>query len=346
MLLLLATLSASAQLVCTQQAKELGRTAYRIPITATFEVANSGRRQIEITDVKLDCGCTKYSVAKSILEPNERTTISLTYDAAMLGHFVKQASVEYSGGKGSPLQLSMSGVVLTELKDYSSLYPYAMGDLLTDNNVVEFDDVNKGDHPELEMTILNNSQQVMTPNVQHLPSYLSAFATPEHLKPGQSGKLTIMLLSEHLPDFGLNQTTVYLASQLGEKISPDNELPVSVVLLPNLQPFEGKNLQYAPKMTLSSSVLEVGNVDGKKRKKAQLMITNTGRLPLEISSLQMFTRGLKVTLDKQTLQPHEKAKLKIVADLDVLKKSRTKPRILMITNAPEQPKVIIPIKIL
>ncbi len=342
-LLLGAALSSSAQLVCPHTEVDCGKTLYQQPVTAAFVLQNNGGTKLEITDVAVDCGCTQSAIQKRVLAPGEKTTVNLTYDSRMLGHFTKQAMVTYRGSVGGPVLLTMKGVVLTELKDYSSLYPYAMGDLLTETGVLEFDDVKKGEHPEQELVILNNSQRMMTPNIQHLPPYLSVFAHPEQLKPGQRGKLHVMLLSEHLPDYGLNQTTVYLASQLGEKISAENELPVSVVLLPNLQPYEGKNLQYAPKLTLSESSLEVGVIKGKKRKKASLKVTNTGRLPLEISKIQMFTRGLQLTLGKATLQPGESTKLKIVADIDVLKKSRTKPRILMITNAPEQSKVVIPI---
>ncbi len=343
LLLLGASHSANAQLVCQQTTVDCGKALYQKPVTATFELQNNGGQTLEITDVAVDCGCTKSTVKKRTIAPGEKVTVDLTYDSKLLGHFTKSAMVTYRGIMGSPLILTMKGVVQKELKDYSTLYPYAMGDLLSDKGVLEFDDVNKGEHPEQEIIVLNNSQQVMTPNIEHLPSYLSAFAHPEKLKPGQTGKITVMLLSENLPDYGLNQTTVYLASHLGDKIDPENELPVSVVLLPNLKPFEGKNLQYAPKLSLSAESLEVGIIKGKKRKKAQLVITNEGRLPLEISSIQMFTRGLKITLSKRTLQPKEKTKLKIVADIDVLRKSRTKPRILMITNAPEQSKVVIPI---
>ena len=60
----------------------------------------------------------------------------------------------------------------------------------------------------------------------------------------------------------------------------------------------------------------------------------------------MFTPGLKVTLGKSRLQPGETTKLKVTAYAEQLQKVRTKPRVLMITNAPQHPKVVITIKLL
>ena len=72
-------------------------------------------------------------------------------------------------------------------------------------------------------------------------------------------------------------------------------------------------------------------------------ITNTGQSDLEISSLQMFTGGLRISLGQKHLKPGESTKLKVTAERVELMKSRTRPRILMIVNDPQKPKVTITI---
>lgn len=346
--LLLSALPVQAQqFVAEYPVIDCGKTGFMVPVTATFQLRNKSKRRVVIDGVKADCGCTKTEVSKRELNAGDACEVKLTYDARMLGHFHKQAAVSYhyrqSTNNQAPLYLTMKGVVLTEVKDYSGIYPYAMGDLLADKNVLEFDDVNRGDQPEVEVNVLNNGDTPMRPNIQHLPSYLTAQAIPEQLQPGRAGKVLVRLHSEKIHDFGLTQSTVFLASQLGEKVVADNEVPVSVVLLPDLKLFEGKNKQFAPKLELTSDTMLLGMVDGKVRKKAEIIISNTGRQPLTISSLQMFTSGLRLTLDKRELQPGEQAKLKVVGDLNVLRKVRTKPRLLMITNDPDHSKQVITI---
>ena len=341
-LLAFAPIAASAQeMTIAQPVVNVGKTGYQVPVTATFELRNNGSRPMLIDEVRPDCGCSKVDFPRKHIAAGETFTVSMTYDARMLGHFNKQAAV-FANGNREPVYLAMEGVVLAELKDYSKTYPYAFGNLLADVDNVEFDDVSRGQHPQTTIHVLNNSDAFMAPNVLLLPPYLSATVEPEMLAPGKAGKVTLTLNSESIHDFGLSQTTVYLASQQGEKVNSDIELPVSVVLLPNMVGFEGANKQYAPSLQLSADTLALGMINGKMRKNGIVTLTNTGRLPLNISALQMFTRGLKVTLDKRELQPQQSAKLKIaIADRNQLLKARQRPRVLMITNDPDHAKVII-----
>jgi hypothetical protein len=74
------------------------------------------------------------------------------------------------------------------------------------------------------------------------------------------------------------------------------------------------------------------------------MITNKGKSPLEIRSMQLFTPGIEITLAKQKLNAGESTKMKITGYAQDLSRVKTRPRILMITNDPRQQKVIIEIK--
>ncbi len=101
----------------------------------------------------------------------------------------------------------------------------------------------------------------------------------------------------------------------------------------------------APKLRLSSGSVELGSFAGKKQKKGKLTLTNQGKRPLEIRALQMFTAGLEVSLGNKTIAPGQKVDLKVTAIAEMLKKSKTKPRILLITNDPENTKVIINVNV-
>jgi hypothetical protein len=254
-------------------------------------------------------------------------------------------AVVKSNGSEKPVYLTMKGIVLTEMVDYTGRYPLAMGSLLLDKNDLEYDDVNKGDHPVQEIHIFNNSEETMTPNVMHLPPYLTALVTPEKLEPGKAGTIAITLNSEKLSDFGLKQTSVYIAQQLGEKVSQDNEVPVSAVLLPDLKDYDAVSKALAPQLQISTTDVDFTDFGGKSKKTAEIHLVNTGKTTLEIRSMQMFTRGVKLTLSSTKLEPSQSATMKITGIADDLQKVRTKPRILMITNDPDHTKVIINIRL-
>ena len=333
----------SAQNLVVSQAKvNAGRTGFQQPITATFELSNKSRRRLIIESVKPDCGCTAVDYPKEV-GANEKFTIKMTYDAKMLGHFQKMAVITSNGSK-KPVYLTMRGVVVPEVLDYTGNYPFTMDDMLYDNNELEFDDVNKGDTPMQEIHVLNNGEKPMQPHLMHLPPYLTATMKPETLEPGKGGTLSVTLNSDKLRDFGLTQTSVYLASRLGEKVSKDNEIPVSVVLLPHLQDYDEFSKALSPQLQMSTTEVDFTDFGGKSKKTEEVILYNTGKTTLKISSMQLFTTGLKVTLGKQSLEPEQTTTLKITGYAEDLLKLRTKPRILMITNDPDHAKVVINIR--
>ena len=211
---------------------DVGRTGYQMPITATFEFKNKGHRHLRISEVRPDCQCTSIEFPKEQIGAGDKFQIKMTYNARQLGHFDHQAAI-YSNASKKPLYIRMKGVVQADYQDFSGTYPVEMGELRLDKDALEFDDVNKGFEQVQELHIYNNGSRVYQPNLMHLPSYLSAMVVPERLAPNRAGKITVTLHSDKLHDYGLTQTSVYLAGNPGDKVSPDHEISVSAVLLPN-----------------------------------------------------------------------------------------------------------------
>lgn len=341
---ILAFSTAVAQRLTVAEATiDCGRTGFQQPVTATFELRNKGLRRLHIESVKPDCGCTAVEFPKEV-GIGEKFTIKMTYDAKLLGHFQKMACVTSNGSK-QPVYLTMRGLVVPEVLDYSGTYPLSIGDLLLDKNELEFDDVNKGDHPVQEIHILNNSMKSMMPVMMHLPPYLTALVQPETLAPGKSGKISVTLNSEKLHDYGLNQTSIYIAREMGEKVSRENEVGVSAILLPDLKDYTSFSKSMAPQLQMSTTDIDFTSFDGKSKKTAEIILQNVGKTTLRITSMQMFTRGLKVTLGSSELAPAQVTTMKITGIRSELLKARTKPRILMITNDPDHSKVVVNIRV-
>ena len=60
-------LSATAQkLAVVKPVLECGRTGFKQPVTATFELKNKGHRRLLIESVKPDCGCTDVEFPKEV----------------------------------------------------------------------------------------------------------------------------------------------------------------------------------------------------------------------------------------------------------------------------------------
>lgn len=320
-----------------------GSVLYERPVTAKFELRNKGNELI-IDTVRTSCGCATASYPRTSIMKGDNFTVEVTYDARQLGHFEKEVAI-FSNASDKPFYLKMKGVVVDKLVDFTGKYDYTIGSVRTDNNNIEFDDVNIGDMPVQKIHIINSSSESVSPVVMHLPSFLTASVSPTTIAPGHTGVATITLNSYRLRDYGLTQTSVYLGMYPGDKVSADKEISVSAVLLPSFRNMSETQRLNAPVIKLSSETLDLGTFGDKDDKSGTIIIENHGKSRLDIRSMQMFTTGLKVRLNKSKLDPGESAKLKITAYKKQLKSARSRPRVLMITNDPAKPKVVIHVKV-
>lgn len=343
-LLVSAALEASAQRISAKhEVIDCGNVLYESPVTAKFELRNKGNDLI-IDTVRTSCDCVVADYPKSTIAKGDNFMVEVTFDARQLGHFYKEAAI-YSNASDKPFYLTMKGVVVDHVTDFTGVYDYALGDVRADKNNIEFDDVNLGEMPTQKIHFVNNGTTNVTPVVMHLPNYLTADVSPETVAPGHAGTVSITLNSSKLRSYGLTQSSVYLGMFPGDKVGEDKEISVSAVLLPEFRNMSETQRLNAPVMKLSAETLDLGEFGDKDEKDGTIIIENQGRSRLNISSMQMFTAGLKVRLNKSRLDPGESARLKITAYKKHLKNARSKPRVLMITNDPNKSKVVIHVKV-
>ncbi len=72
--------------------------------------------------------------------------------------------------RGRPFILSMRGRVVSNVVDFAGPYNELLGELKSDVQEVEFDDVNRGDRPVQRIHIFNPTEEMMEPVVMHLPN--------------------------------------------------------------------------------------------------------------------------------------------------------------------------------
>lgn len=345
MLWLMSVNSMSAQEIeVKSQSIDVGQVKFDHPVSVDYELKNTTKRPLLITEVQMGCGCTTAEYPHQSIPNDENFTFRVTYDARQMGHFEKHTMV-YFYGMDEPLMLTLKGVVVEEIVDFTGDYPFKLGDLLADAHSIEFDDVNRGDRPTAKIHIKNPTSETAYPFVMHLPNYLTVDVSPSRISSGQGGELTFTLNSTLLPNDGLAQTNVFLGKNPGDKVSPEKEIGISAVLLPGFSNLTESQLRNAPVFHLSTTSLNLGSFNGKKKLKGEIEITNKGKSRLDITAIQMYTIGIQVEIDKVKIMPGEVVKMKISAIAKEIKSTKSKPRILMITNDPKHSKVIVDINV-
>jgi hypothetical protein len=261
-----------------------------------------------------------------------------------LGRFEKSVGI-YSNATPSLVYLKFTGEVVQEIKDYTKTHPFAIGNIRIDRDEFAFPDVYRGQQPTMTFSIANLSDRPYEPVLMHLPPYLKMEAEPKVLLKGKKGTVKLTLDASQLNDYGLTQTSVYLSRFAGDKVSEDNEIPVSAILLPDFSRMTAKDSLDAPAIRISETNIDL-SVPLIKKKKASynILIANAGKTPLVISKLQVFNSSVGVSLKKTVLPPDGMTKLKVTIRKRDVGNKKHHLRILMITNDPLNPKVEINIK--
>lgn len=328
---------------------DCGVVKWKQPVTATFTLTNTGTRTMTVSKVHPDCSCTAVSWTRTPIPPGGKAQVQVTYDAEMLGTFEKQVAV-YTSLSNKPTYATMRGRVVMQPEVFVSPvverpnhnvedFIYTVGNIHLSDDNVEFDDVQVGDSPTVSLYVLNTGDTPYIPQVMHLPAWLTATSSPEVIRPGHTGELTFRLRSKAVGDYGLTQSSIYMARFPGDVVGQDNELTVSATIVPRIH----TNMIGPQPAVVCDTVIDLGRFNGKQQIKGTLVLRNEGSAPLEIRKLQVYNPGILVSLSSAHIRGGGKAKLTISATSSIFD-HHGHHRILLITNALARPKVLIEVR--
>lgn len=343
---LVAVLAVMAQprFTSNTEMQSVGQVEWKHPLTVQYIISNTGNQPLVLTQVEPDCACTEVRWTQTPIAPGEKGQVEVTFDAEALGHFYKSMAV-YTNAEPHLVYLNMKGEVVRELKDFTRTHPYQIGDIRIDREELDFPDVRMGEKRVMHVGVVNLAERPYEPVLMHLPSYLDMEVKPAVLQQGEKGVITLTLHPERLSDWGLTQSSVYLSRFTGDKVGDENEIPVSAILLPDFSGLTEAEKQHAPQIQLSAREIDMSQILSRKKKARQdIIITNTGQTALQIGKLQVFHPAVGVSLKKNVLVPGESTRLRVTVSKRAIGKKRRALRLLMITNDPAHPKVVINIK--
>ncbi len=339
-----------------------GTTLWKTPVTATFTFTNKERTPLVIKDVDAGCGCLSVDWTKTPVEKGGKGEVKVTYDAKLLGTYDRFIDV-YTNGSAKPVKVRMSGRISNvEEINVDEMFPYVIDNVRVSTNNIEFPDVYGGDSATVKIEVYNAGREVYTPQLMHVPSYITMDIKPKLLAAGRRGVIELTVHGDLVPELGLNQTSVYVPRFPGDKVGTNNDIEISTVKLSDVQ--LDNNSKVAPRMKLSTTELVLnshgrfanavgklgikpdflGKVGIKTKMQGVVTITNRGNAPLTLTNIQAFNRAITVSIPNTTIAPGQKAQMKVAVDSRFLGMSKAQPRILIITNDPKMPKAVINVK--
>ena len=336
----------NAQIVFDQLEHDFGQIIWHQRVQLTATLTNKGRTAAVIQEVKASSSDIRMQWPQGPIPAGGKAQVNIEIDCSLVGHFDKAVHLCCSEAQApSVLRLKGHVVMQPQADGGQEDFPYHVGHVYLSTDHIEFDEVGHGELPRQVIGVYNAGSDVLKPELMHLPSYLQAEAVPQKLLPGRSGKLIVTLLSDQLPSMGLTQTTIYASRFPGDKVGKDNEVSVSVVLVPAFDTLSVVQKELAPELDLKETTLQLPPFKNRKKTKGSILLGNNGKSSLQIKSLQVFNPAISVSLPHSHIAPGRQEKLGITVNREFIKNSRSRLRVLMITNDPKHPKVILTIKV-
>ena len=310
----------------------MGDIPFQVARRVSFDIKNTGTSPLLIHDIVTACGCTQAEWDKSPILPDETRIILVTYDAAALGSFHKELEI-YTNVQDEPYYMALEGRVVEDAVDYDAIYPVDMNGLRTSHTDLDFGMVHHGQTSVLELPLVNTSRDTYSPRVMHVPHFLEVAFEPRYLVSGRIGKATFSLLGDRLNNYGIHETTIYLARHEGDQIGETNALHLRALVVPDFSNLSEEELAQAPHLSLSADTIPFSLGAKRKKQTQQVILQNTGQQPLVISRIQVLGEGVGISLGRKTIAPGEQARLKVTLKTT----SSANPRVLIITNDPTHP---------
>ena len=93
-----------------KETHDFGEIPQGKPVTIEFAFSNAGDTPLLIADVATSCGCTASDYSKEPIAPGKSSKIKVTYNAASMGAFTKNITVNFSDAEAKKV-LMIKGTV-------------------------------------------------------------------------------------------------------------------------------------------------------------------------------------------------------------------------------------------
>lgn len=317
-----------ARLVANAQTIDLGQVEWNKPVRLEFVVSNEGDSPLVLTEVLASCGCSVPNWSSEPIPPKGKSTISVDFDAKSLGKFHRDITI-YSNSSPNLTYLYFTGTVVSQITDFKNSHPIKVGNIRIDRDTLNFGTIMEGDKKDLTINFVNEGSSAYRPILMHTPSFIKVKPSEDFVQKGEGGQFNVEIDTELYKTYGLVNTEVYLSRFVGDKVSQENRIPVSFVIIPNFS--IASNGYPELKMNTDNAKLKE-KLKHENKAKGYVVLENVSSGVLEILKIQTFSPAVTVQLKKRSLGKGESSKLVVKIDKLKMLTPEDNLTILLITN--------------
>ena len=312
------------------------------PVSHEFTFTNTGEAPLVISSVRASCGCTTPQWSKEPIPPGERGSITAQYNPLNRpGAFRKSINVTANTETPATI-LYIQGVVQPKPSTPQNDFPTAMGGLRVKYRSFNMGKVLTNEPLTKTFDVYNDSDEtiVFSPNVV-APAYISLQVSPKELLPRQKGTINLTYDAEARNSLGFSSDQVTLFTNEAE--DSIKQFTVMATIEEYFPPMTEDELAQAPRLKLDQTTYEFGTINEGELVKADFVITNTGKSPLNIRETKANCGCTVSKLNKNTLAPGESSKISVTFNSKG-RRGRQNKMVTIFSNDPKAPTQRVTIK--
>jgi len=284
-------------------------------VKAIYTFKNTGNADLLIIKAEPSCGCTVGEWTKEAIAPGKTGTVTAIFDPKnMVGIIDKSIGVYTNAVYASIIVLEMRGEVLPRDKTMDDIFPYRVGNLMFDKELVELGDVPHNKFDSAYVVMFNDGQYpIKINNISPLPDGYRIRPAKYVIEPNEEVRLYASVDGNKLNDFGPFNKNFRLYTD-----DPDySEKPLFMFgsVKYNFGTLSKKELKSAPKLSLDKSENDFGEQPIGSVVNTAFKITNYGKNDLVILSIKNQCSCTDATSDKKILKKGESATINVKFDL-------------------------------
>ncbi|MDR1555616.1 MAG: DUF1573 domain-containing protein [Tannerellaceae bacterium] len=293
--------------------------------THSFTIKNTGTNPLVINRITASCGCAQPDWSKAPIEPGATGVVKVSYNPkGRPGPFYKSIAV-HSNAKNGRLTLYIKGTVMSRVAEPLITYPYSIGSLKLQTKTIEYNRIYPGETQEETIRIKNEGETPLKIHPDKAQDYLTAEISPDTLKAGETGEITILFDTDKLKRMGRVSTYLPLSVENGNgegKKKTEGGIHIAANVIDNFSRLSASDKAKAPLAQFSLTHLDFGKLSEKAggniipfigggKESENLVITNTGQSPLLIYSLTCDNERVDISGGKKELKPGASANYKV-----------------------------------
>ncbi|OYU96144.1 MAG: hypothetical protein CFE21_06955 [Bacteroidetes bacterium B1(2017)] len=307
-----------------------------------FHFVNLGSGPLTIKNVVTSCGCTNTTYTRTTIQPGDSGVVIASYDPdGRQGEFDKTILVE-TDGNPSNQTLTIKGHVYASKFNFTDTYKYQYGNVAVITNAITFNNVKTTGYDSSEIGLYNMSNKRIYVYKIEAPANIEAIKPYDNMPPNTDMRIKLKYYPKNPPDYGMSKSEIRIYTN--DDSLPVKKFYVTANVKEDFSQLTKSDLKKAPKMVLSSTEIDLGNVPLFNSPSGTFTITNKGKQDLIIRRIVRTCSCLNPELSQTIIPKGKSATLKVAFSLVNMAGPDSKT-IKIITNDPKQSEVTLTLKI-